>query len=155
MRILLFLVIFLTKNQNCDTPLHISSSKGFYDITKLLVERLTDEKISENLKIKNSNGNTPLLLACQRYYKDIIILLTENGSNLNTHNNKRKCAFDLIRNNISEAELVFGYEFEKEVKSAHNKYINKIRLKYKSAINCILKCNDISEIILSYMIINI
>ncbi|XP_797279.4 transient receptor potential cation channel subfamily A member 1 homolog [Strongylocentrotus purpuratus] len=63
-------------DRNADTPLHIATYCGQYEITKMMVKKGAD------LDSMNKDRRTPLHLACAGNFQTIAVLFVENGADL-------------------------------------------------------------------------
>ncbi|KAK5650871.1 hypothetical protein RI129_001900 [Pyrocoelia pectoralis] len=65
---------------NCDTALHLSIKRGYYNITRLLLER------GANINSKDQDGNTPTHKAVLFNYPNILKMLIQRKADINIPN---------------------------------------------------------------------
>ena len=80
-----FMAVYLLLDHEADaniasadgnSPLHTAVSKGFFDITKRLVEK------GSNVNLQNKEGRTPLFLGVKNKHEQLIKLLIENEADV-------------------------------------------------------------------------
>jgi ankyrin repeat protein len=67
-----------SQNNRKETALHVSSCKGFDEISRLLLDR------GAVVNIKNENGETALILAIKNSHENIVQLLLDAGANISS-----------------------------------------------------------------------
>ena len=66
-----------------NTPLHIASENGHYDIVQLLLGKLRNSDVN----IKNKNDELPIHLASRSGHAKVVKLLIQHGAHVNTRDN--------------------------------------------------------------------
>jgi uncharacterized protein len=77
------------QNDNSETPLHMASCNGKFEIAHLLV------KCGSNMDSKDQNGGTPLHIAALEGHLDIVELLIQLGTDVNMWNLNEETSLDL------------------------------------------------------------
>ena len=97
-----------------NTPLIISSGKGFYNTSKYLIKNKVD------INAKNNNGNTALIFAAQSGKFKIVKLLLNSKADPSIRNKNRKTALDIARSN--------GFKKTEKLISASDKSSNFLNI---------------------------
>ena len=80
------------KNASNSTPLHLSAKRGYFDISKKLIE------FGALIDVEDSEKNSPIHYACQNNYIELIKYLLLKTNKINEKNIYDKTPRDLTTN---------------------------------------------------------
>lgn len=114
------------------SALHLTTIRGYYDITKLLIE------YGANIDEPDEYCDTPLKFATNNGHFNIVKLLVEHGANLFSLNDDNMNAYDVAKtsgNDIITQYLYSAMNNPTLVSPAPNKHTKQVR-KYRTSKKC-------------------